>query len=272
MRVAFLHLAPRPGDLAHNRFLVETALTTASRSGAEWIVTPELVICGYTFADQIGTEWILPQPDPWMAHICALAARLRVTAFLSHPERDSQTGKLHNTVFVIAPDGKITGKHRKINTLRVGSEAWSSPGEQVVPAPAPPFSRVGMLICADAYTLELSKTLKAQGAEILVSPAAWAPGFHGPSGEWEQCTLETGLPLFVCNRTGPDKLLDFSGAESVVVKNGRRLVSFTSASSAVFLVDWDLPAQEITHQESLQLNLGSLPSRASTSAPFERLP
>jgi predicted amidohydrolase len=156
---------------------------------------------------------------------------------------------------VIAADGTISGRHRKINALKMGSEAWSSPGEQAVPVPVPPFSGVGLLICADAYTLEISKSLKAQGAQVLISPAAWAPGFHGPSGEWEQCTLETGLPLFVCNRTGPDRLLDFSKAESTGVKNGQRLVSFTSIHSAVLLIDWDMETQAITRQESLKITM-----------------
>ena len=41
--------------------LVETAVTTAAGLGATWILTPELCICGYAFADQIGTDWIVPQ-------------------------------------------------------------------------------------------------------------------------------------------------------------------------------------------------------------------
>jgi hypothetical protein len=130
LRIALLHLAPIPGDLAHNRQLVETAVTTAAGLGATWMITPELCICGYAFADQIGTEWIVPQPDPWMRGFCQLAARLHVTVFLAHPERDPQTARLYNSVFVITANGTILGNHRKINTLRVGSEAWSSPGEQ----------------------------------------------------------------------------------------------------------------------------------------------
>lgn len=67
LRIALLHLAPLAGDLAYNQRLVETAVTTAAGLGAAWILTPELCICGYTFADQIGTDWILPQPDLWMS-------------------------------------------------------------------------------------------------------------------------------------------------------------------------------------------------------------
>jgi 5-aminopentanamidase len=245
LRVALLHLAPRPGDLASNRRLIETAVTTAAGRGATWILTPELCISGYAFADEIGTDWIVPPPDPWMRDFCRLVAGLHVTVFLSHPERDPQTAKLHNSVFVIAADGAILGTHRKINTLRIGDEAWSSPGDRVTPIPAEPFRRVGILICADAYSPGIARGLQAQGAELLVSSAAWAPGFHGPDGEWEHCTRDTGLPLFVCNRTGPDRTLDFSGAESVIVKDGARLLTCRSTRSAIFTIEWDLQAQTL---------------------------
>jgi N-carbamoylputrescine amidase len=175
--------------------------------------------------------------------------------FLAHPERDALTGKLHNSVFVITPTGAIAGKHRKVNTLRVGSEAWSSPGEQVSPVPAPPFDRVGILICADAYSGEIARNLKAQGAQLLVSAAAWAPGFHGPEGEWEQRSLETGLPLLVCNRTGTDRTLDFSGAESVVVNGGERLLSFSSERSTILLFDWDPENQNSTTREFQKISI-----------------
>lgn len=249
LRIALLHLAPIPGDLIRNRRLVEKAVTAAARLGAAWIVTPELIVTGYTFADSIGTEWILPQPDSWMTQISRLAARLRVTLFLSYPEQDRTSRKLYNSLFAIAADGAIVGSHRKIHTLRVGSEAWSTPGTQAVAIPVPPFTRVGMLICADAFTSEIARNLQAQGTQLLVSAAAWAPGHHGPNGEWERCTSDTGLPLIVCNRTGPDKTLDFRQAETVVVKDGQRLLSLSSARSAVFTIEWDLQAQTLATKE-----------------------
>lgn len=255
LRIALLHLAPVPGHLTQNRRLVETAVTTAAGLGATWIVTPELSVCGYAFADHIGTDWILPQPDPWMMHMCRLAARLQVTVFLSHPERDPQSDKLHNTVFVIAADGTIAGKHRKINTLRTGSESWSSPGEQLAPVPVHPFSSVGVLVCADACSPGIAGSLNTQGAQVLVSSASWAPGLHGPDGEWERCTKDTGLPLLVCNRTGPDRTLDFTKAESVVAKEGRRLLSFSSERSAILAIDWNMKTRDLATQQCSRVGL-----------------
>lgn len=245
LRIAFLHLAPVPGALAQNRHLITTAICNAASLGATWIITPELAVSGYTFADQLGTEWIEPQPDHWMSRICRLAARLRVTLFLSQPEKDPHSRHLFNTVFAIGPDGRIAGSHRKINALRVGSEAWSTPGTKATAFSLTPFGRVGLLICADAYTPGIAKNLKAQRAKVLVSSAAWAPGLHGPNGEWERCTKDTGLPLFVCNRTGQDRTLDFRKAESVVAQGGKRLLSMSCEQSAIFLIDWNLTTETL---------------------------
>lgn len=245
LHIAFLHLAPIPGDLAGNRRLIETAIMQAAQAGAAWILTPELAVCGYRFVDRIGTDWIAPQPDEWMTQIGRLTARLRITLFLSVPEQDQRTKQLHNSLFVITPDGRLSGTHRKINALRVGSESWSTPGTEAIPVPATPLDRVGLLICADAHSPGIAESLRRQGARLLVSAAAWAPGFHGPNGEWERCTSDTGLPLFVCNRTGPDLTMDFTKAESVVAKDGVRRLSMSAARSTIFLIEWDLLRQDL---------------------------
>ena len=241
--IAFLHLAPLPGDLEHNRLLIERSVQKAAEAGANWIVTPELAVCGYTFVPTIGTNWISSQPDAWMLRICNLAARLRVHIFLSLPEKDQATGVLHNTTFVIGSDGAIRGKHRKINTLSVGSEAWSRPGSSATPISIDPEIWVGVLICADACAATIPLELQKKGAQFLVSTAAWAPGDYGPDGEWERSTLDTGLPLFVCNRTGPDATMNFTEAESVIVHGGKRLMSMRSQTSAAFIFTWLVAAQ-----------------------------
>lgn len=63
------------------------------------------------------------------------------------------------------------------------------------------------------------------------------------------------VSLFVCNRAGTDQTRDFTPAESVVVKNGTRLLAFHSPHSTLILVDWDLQAQELIGQRFLTLDL-----------------
>ena len=98
---------------------------------------------------------------------------------------------------------------------------------------------VGLLICADAYTPGIVKALKANGAKLLVSPANWAPGFHGPEGVWERATADTGLPLIVCNRTGKDTTLSFVGARASWPMAAQRLLSLSTRRAAIFMIEWD---------------------------------
>ena len=248
LRVSFLHLAPVTCDIGHNRKLVERAVNVAADDGADWVVTPELCIPGYLFLKQIGTDWITPQPGPWMEEFCQLVKKRNLSVFLSHPERDPSTDKLYNTVFVINEQGRIVGKHSKIKALR-GAEGWSTAGTEIMPVECGGV-QAGILICADAYKNEVAQELKDNGAELLVSPVSWGPGRCGPDGEWEQRSLDTGLPIMVCNRTGEEaEELDYREAESVVAKNGKRLLTATSDRSVVLSFDWDMDAMAVLSED-----------------------
>ena len=234
-KIALLHLEIRPGAIVQNRYLLVEAIKHAASIGTEWIVTPELSVCGLQFVQHAGTAWIQSQPDPWMQQVCKLVRTLKQTVFLGCPEREGR--RFYNSVFVISPAGEIVGQHRKINVVS-DSLAWSSSGDRVAPIECDGI-KVGVLICSDAYTPNIARVLKFEGAQMLVSPASWGPGIHGPNGEWEQRSHETRLPLIVCNRTGSETTLDFRKAPSLVVKNGDRLLSHTSDRSAVLTFDWD---------------------------------
>ena len=244
LRISLLHVAPVLNQISHNRMLLEAAVKAAAKEGAQWAITPELCVSGYLFERHIGTHWILPQPDPWMQSFCGLVKALDITVFLSHPERDLESGKLYNTVFVINRRGEIAGRQRKIKTLH-GAEAWSSPGWEIEPIDADGVN-AGILICADGYKNDVAQVLKDKGARVLVSPAAWGPGDCAPDGEWEQRTLDTGLPMMVCNRSGGEgDDLDYSLAESVVAHGGERLLVATSKRSVVLSFDWDMDQMKL---------------------------
>lgn len=243
MRIALLHLAPIPGALEQNRRLVEAALTSAADAGADWVVTPELVTTGYEFTEHIGADWIESQPDAWVRGVADLARERAIVVFLSVPERFG--ANLYNSMLAIDRTGRIAGRHKKINALRGGAESWSTPGESIDAVRIDGFGLVGMLICADAFTPGIAATLANQGARALVSSAAWGPGLHGPKGEWEAVSQATLLPIFVCNRTGKERQIDFTAAESVVAYRGRRILSLAAPQNAIFLVDWNFDGNEL---------------------------
>jgi predicted amidohydrolase len=235
LTVAFLHLAPELGALDRNRSLIEYGTRVAANSGADWVLSGELVVPGYRFESLIGTDWIAEQPDGWMRRLARLCSDSGLASFVSHTEREPGTGKLFNSLFVIGRDGQILGRQRKLEPTP-GSEDWASAGE-----PGQPISvdgiTIGLLICADAYKALPALRLRDSGAQLLISAAAWWPGDWGPKGEWEARTLDTGLPMIVCNRTGRDHESRLFGSESVVVDRGEKLLTLRAPKSTVFIVD-----------------------------------
>jgi predicted amidohydrolase len=235
LTLAFLHLAPELGALDRNRSLIEYGTRVAADSGADWVLSGELVVPGYRFEPLIGTDWIAEQPDSWMLRLARLSSDLDVASFVSHPEREALTGKLFNSLFLIGRNGQILGRQRKLQPTP-GSEDWSSAGELARPIPVDGI-KIGLLICADVYKAPPALRLRDSGAQLLVSAAAWWPGEWGPKGEWEARTLDTDLPMIVCNRTGCDHQTQLFRAESVVLDRGEKLLTLRAAESTAFIVD-----------------------------------
>jgi predicted amidohydrolase len=226
--------------------MIEDAVLEASRRGARIIVGPELLLSGYGFRDVIGTDWIAWEQAAVFAWAGELARRARACLVLGLPEASATGPELYNSLVVFGPDGAPLGQHRKINVLRIGAESWSAPGAGGTAVSLQGIGRVGLFICADMYSQRLVRETASQDVDLLLSAAAWAPGEHGPNGEWEWSSQTTGRPVLVCNRTGVD-VLDFNGARSVVAVGGSIASSYASPIPAIILVDWRPASRELTN-------------------------
>lgn len=241
--VALLHLAPRPGEIENNKRLIAAAVRRAASLGARLVVSPELVLSGYGFRDIIGTDWIAEHQPAHFSWAQELARQASVFLLLGTPEAD---GPLFNSLILFGPDGTRIGHHRKIMVLKVGSESWSTAGGQPTVMTVDGIGRVGLFVCADMYSKRLVDETAVAGVDLMVSSAAWAPGHHGPNGEWERASLETGRPVLVCNRTGVDSM-DFTGSRSVAAINGTIAFAHSSPDSAIILVEWNRNARRLAN-------------------------
>lgn len=252
INIAMLHLELKYADLEHNAALIESGIKLAAKKGADWVMTPELSHTGYRFDLKIGTDWIGIGPDKYVEHVQSLAQKHKVTVFLSHLERvefeseleeKTKGYKIFNTLFVIDGSGEIVGRHRKINTIPV-SESWSTAGINATVVNVGQ-QKVGLLICADAWPAEHVQSLKNQGANIILSSASWAPGEYGPGDTWEKRSKESGLPIFVNNRTGIERQFDLTKSVSVMSYNGDRIMSHKSPDSQLVMINWDAKTRQI---------------------------
>lgn len=101
-------------------------------------------------ADPVGYERSVAEPIPGAAtdSLGALARRLRLHLAVGLIERSGDT--LYNALVVIAPDGRIAGKHRKMLLFALDEANGirkAAPNAQVVRIGE---LRVGLAICSDA--------------------------------------------------------------------------------------------------------------------------
>ena len=252
IQISLLHLAPRTGDLEYNKILLMQSLELCAQIKSDWVITPELWVCGYSFERVIGKDWIASQPDPWVTDLCSNMPAWNFNLFLSMPEKDTSTNLLHNTVFVIDRTGQIIGKYQKIKVLPQ-SEGWSSPGTEVKSILVD-NTLTGILICADAYRSQISDQYKQQKVKLLICPSAWGPGDCAPNGEWEQRSGELHVPLIVCNRTGKDlNVVDWTGSESIVAANGNRVLSASPENSTILTFELDIESGKVVSEQFHQI-------------------
>lgn len=219
-------------------------LRHAAAAKAQWVIGPENGLTGLRYVEEIGTDWITPWPDRELSELTGFVQNRGLWLFLPHAERDAGTGKIYSCVSLIAPDAERIGSQRKINP----PEPWYSPGDRITPL-ACDGVEVGVLICFDAFAEEPALEAKSKGARLLISPASFAPepeyGYE-PEPAWKRRTSATGLPLFVCNRSGVESCgFDFRQSKSAVIADGGILAEATADSSMVLLFDWDMDGMRL---------------------------
>jgi predicted amidohydrolase len=83
-------------------------------------------------------------------------------------------GAIYNAAVLISPEGRVCLHHRKIHELEI-AHACYAPGNRLGVVDTP-LGRLGVMICADAFApgQVISRTLGLMGADIILSPCAWA--------------------------------------------------------------------------------------------------
>jgi len=78
--------------------------------------------------------------------------------------------QVHNMAVVIAPDGSIVGRYRKMFPF-LPYETGVSPGTEPLIFDVPDVGRFGVSICYDMWFPETTRTLAVMGAEVILHPS-----------------------------------------------------------------------------------------------------
>lgn len=159
-------------NLVHASEMIEEA----AAYGADIVLLPEAMDLGWT--DPSSLSLAEPVPGGKIARkLSALALKYQIYICSGLTELDGET--VYNSAVLIDPTGEMILLHRKINELDIGHAYYGLGNKlQVVQTK---LGSIGVMICADASTgkHEIPRTLSYMGADVILSPSAWAmPADH----------------------------------------------------------------------------------------------
>ncbi len=180
-RLAMVQMRIDGGAKQENLQRAERRIAQAAAFGAQVILLPEALNLGWTHPSATAQADPIPSGESCKRLIeCARKCKVMVCAGLI--ERSGSD--VFNAAVLIGADGEIVLRHRKINELEIGHAYYSlGNGLQVARTP---YGTFGVMICADAFARDqvLARSLALMGADVILSPCAWAvPATHDNSRE-----------------------------------------------------------------------------------------
>jgi N-carbamoylputrescine amidase len=242
-------------------------ITLAADEGARLVCLQELTLSPYFAITPDGPEAAGVEPeDLETGRTAAFARRMagQTGAYVhaSLYERRDGDGLGYNTAIVIAPDGRLVSRTRKLHipvTAGYYEDRYFSPG----PADGDPFpvtaltidggeAHLGFPTCWDQWFPELARAYSLAGAEVLVYPTAIGSEPDHPEFDteplWQQVIVANGVAngtfMIAVNRIGTEGPITFYGSSFISDPYGRVLVRAPRDEPAVLVADLDLDQRQ----------------------------
>ncbi len=247
-------------DPDEHREALAAGIASAAGEAARLVCLQELTLSRYFAVDPAGPEGAgvaaeeLPG-GPTHAFAAEMARRHGIYVHASLFERDDgEDGLGYNTAIMVAPDGELVGRTRKLHipvTAGYHEDRYFRPG----PSAGDPFglvaveeARFGLPTCWDQWFPELARAYSLEGADVLVYPTAIGSEPDHPDFDteplWEQViignAIANGVFMVAVNRIGEEPPLRFYGSSFICDPYGRKLVQAPRDRPAVLVADLDL--------------------------------
>ncbi|MFY8105950.1 MAG: nitrilase-related carbon-nitrogen hydrolase, partial [Elstera sp.] len=245
LTLALAQLNPHVGDLVGNAALIRATRAEAAKAGADLILFSELTLSGYPPEDLVLRPQFLADCRSLLEALAADTTDGGPALLLGVPL--ALGGQPSNCVALL-DGGKIAAirvKHDLPNYGVFDEKRVFTPG----PIPGPILFRgvkLGVPICEDMWTADVSEALAEMGAEILLVPNG-SPFEDGKTAERRSLARariqETGLPLVYVNQVGGQDEMVFDGASFAVGSDDTTVLTLPAFQSALGIVTLDRDAE-----------------------------
>lgn len=277
MRIGVLQLNSTIGAYAANRDRLLAAYAQAVRAGAEFVIAPELFLCGYPPRD------LLLRPDFIEANLAALqqtaAAIGAVPLCVGFVDRnDARPGRPLLNAAAVLHHGKTIWRTTKslLPTYDVFDEdRYFEPAKSIAPF-AFAGRQIGITVCEDIwndedfwsdrlYRRDPVKELIAQGADLIlnISASPWCVGKEQTRlAMLQRVARDENVPLVQVNSIGANDELIFDGHSVALNRQGEvlalgkgfaedALVVEVDGATPLGPVAWPVKEEQLFHALSL---------------------
>lgn len=169
--MALIQMSVAGGAKSRNLEHAEALIAQAAAHGSALIVLPEAMDLGWTHPSSMTEAEPIPEGDPFR-RLAQAAARQGVYVCAGLTERFGS--QVFNAAVIIGKHGEPLCIHRKLNELDIGHPNYAQ-GDRLNVVRTE-LGTLGLMICADAFARGevLTRSLGYMGADVIVSPCAWA--------------------------------------------------------------------------------------------------
>jgi N-carbamoylputrescine amidase len=262
LRVGAVQQRWHPDPEEHQAALA-AGVELAASEGARLVCLQELTLSRYFAITPDGPSAAGAEPEdaesgPTASFARRMAAQTGAFVHASLYERAEGDGLGFNTAIVVAPDGRLIQRTRKLHipiTAGYYEDRYFTPG----PADGDPFpvaalevdgeqARFGFPTCWDQWFPELARAYSLAGAEVLVYPTAIGSEPDHPDFDtqplWQQVIVAGGVAngtfMVAVNRIGVEDPITFYGSSFISDPYGRVLAQASRDRPTVLVADLDL--------------------------------
>ena len=240
LSIALAQLNPTVGDIDGNIALLLEARAEAKEKNAELLVAGELIVSGYPPEDLVLKPSFLDYIERKITSLAQETATGGPALLIGAPWL--QEGKLFNSVMLLEK-GKISSIRYKsfLPTYGVFDEGRVF---DKGPMPGPIFFngvRLGVMICEDMWTPDVTECLEESGAEILIVINGSPYEIDKPDKRINLAVSrvkESGLPLMYVNLIGGQDELVFDGSSFIINSDCELQVQMPMFSPNLTLSKW----------------------------------
>ncbi len=155
-----------------------------------------------------------------------------------------ENGAAYDASLLIGADGEIRGVQKMVHVAQAPmfyEQDYYTPADDGFQVFETEYGRIGIVVCFDRHYPECIRTEALMGADLILIPTVNTKAEPSEMFEWELRVqaFHNSVAIAMCNRTGCEGEMDFSG-ESIVVDANGSVVAKADDREQMLYVDVDL--------------------------------